>query len=167
MVFCLWFSLQEHSRVQLTLVVFLYSFRFLLGSSIPPQLFHKTPQAPSNVWLWVSASVLVSCWVAPLTGQLYQALVCKNNRVSLIVSGIGCCLQDGSQVGPVIGWQNEFCVNGLETGNSPDMIHLCNRILISYYKQGHLEICRQINGTMTCLSEVTQHQKKCMVCTHL
>ena len=34
-----------------------------------PQLFHKTPQDLSNVWLWVSVSVWVSCWVDPLRGQ--------------------------------------------------------------------------------------------------
>jgi hypothetical protein len=35
----------------------------------------------------VSVSVCVSCWVEPLRGQ--YAPVCKHNRVSLIVLGIG------------------------------------------------------------------------------
>ena len=33
-------------------------------------LFHKIPQAPPTAWLWVSASVSISCWVEPLRGQL-------------------------------------------------------------------------------------------------
>ena len=39
------------------------------ASTLPPQLFHKTPQGLSNVWLWASASVLGNCWVEPLKEQ--------------------------------------------------------------------------------------------------
>jgi hypothetical protein len=44
--------------------------------------FHKSPQAPSTLWLWVSVSVCVSCWVEPLRGQ--HAPVCNHNRAPLI-----------------------------------------------------------------------------------
>ena len=36
-----------------------------------PQLFQKTSWAWSHVWLRVSTSVSVSCWVEPLRGQLF------------------------------------------------------------------------------------------------
>ena len=65
------------------------------------QCFHKTPRVLSNFWLWVSASVLVSCWVEPLR-ELCSVPVCKHNTVSLILSGIGSCPLDRFQVGPVI-----------------------------------------------------------------
>jgi hypothetical protein len=35
-----------------------------------PLLFHKTSQAPPDVWLWVSASVSIRCWMKPLRRQL-------------------------------------------------------------------------------------------------
>jgi hypothetical protein len=35
-----------------------------------PQLFYKTSRVLSKVWLWVSISVLVNCWVDLLRGQL-------------------------------------------------------------------------------------------------
>lgn len=35
-----------------------------------PQLFHKSPQPSSNVWLWATAPVSVSCLIEPLRGQL-------------------------------------------------------------------------------------------------
>ena len=38
--------------------------------SVLPQLFHKSLQAPPDVWLWVSASVSISCWMKPLRRQL-------------------------------------------------------------------------------------------------
>ena len=33
-----------------------------------------------------------------------DSYVCKHSRVSLVVSGIGVCPWDGSQVGSIIGW---------------------------------------------------------------
>ena len=45
---------------------------------------HKSSQAPSTAL--VSVSVWVICWVEPLRKQ--HSLVCKHNRVSLIVSEI-------------------------------------------------------------------------------
>ena len=76
------------------ILALLVEFLPTLDSSILLQLFHKTFQAQSNIWLWVSASVSVSCWVEPLRGQLCWSPICKHNRVSLIVSGIGSCLRD-------------------------------------------------------------------------
>ena len=46
-------------------------------------LFHKIPKALPSVWLWVSASVSVSCQMKPLRRQLSQAPVCKHTRVIL------------------------------------------------------------------------------------
>ena len=37
-----------------------------LGASICHPPFPKIRQAPPNVWLWVSASLSISCWVKPL-----------------------------------------------------------------------------------------------------
>jgi hypothetical protein len=56
--------------------------------------------------VWISASVSVSNWVEPLWGQLYQAPVCKHNRVSLIVSDIRVCTWGGGVflAGLVIGF---------------------------------------------------------------
>jgi hypothetical protein len=73
------------------------------GPSILP-LIHKSPQPQSSVWLRISASAPVSCWIEPLRRQSCWAPVCKHNRVFFIVSGICACLWDGFQVGPVIGW---------------------------------------------------------------
>ena len=50
----------------------------------------------------MSVSVWVSGWVELLRGQ--HAPVCKNNRESLIILGIGACPWAGSQVGLVRGW---------------------------------------------------------------
>ena len=57
--------------------------------SVLPQLFHKSLQAPPDVWLWVSASVSISCWMKLLRRQFSQGPVCKHSEVSLIVSGDG------------------------------------------------------------------------------
>jgi hypothetical protein len=54
-------------------------------SILPPTLLCHWPLP--NVWLWVSASVSVSCWAEPIREQLCFAPVCKLNRVSLIMSG--------------------------------------------------------------------------------
>jgi hypothetical protein len=48
-----------------------------LAPSILLPLFHRLPQTPHNVWLWVSASVSFSFWVKPLRWQLCWAPVCK------------------------------------------------------------------------------------------
>jgi len=56
-----WFSLWEPSRVQVGLPV-------ALGLSFFLPLFCKTPQVPSNVWVWVSASFSIGSWVEPLKG---------------------------------------------------------------------------------------------------
>ena len=40
-----------------------------------PQLLHKSPRTPSNVGLWVSVSVSVRCWLAPLRGHLYTSCI--------------------------------------------------------------------------------------------
>jgi hypothetical protein len=79
------------------LLVFLGSPYALQGLQSFLLFFHKSPQAPSTVWLCVSASVWVSQWVEPLREQ--HAPVCKHNILSLIVSGIGACPWDGSQIG--------------------------------------------------------------------
>lgn len=45
----------------LTLLAFLWSSHLLQGPQSFPRLFHKSPRPLSKVWLWVSASVSVSC----------------------------------------------------------------------------------------------------------
>ena len=50
---------------ELILLVFLWSSYSIWGPQSFPQLFHKFPKAPSTLWLWVSASVCISCWVEP------------------------------------------------------------------------------------------------------
>ena len=78
-----------------------------LSSCVPQssqQLFHKTPQAPSNVGLWSSASLSIGYWVEPFRGQQCEGLVCKHNSITLIVSGIGSCPLDESQFWPVMCW---------------------------------------------------------------
>lgn len=47
------------------------------------QLFHKCLWPPSNLMLWIAASVSVICRVESLRGQLYKAVVCKRNRTGL------------------------------------------------------------------------------------
>jgi hypothetical protein len=74
----LWFMVQSLRAPKvlgkLTLLVFLWSlYSFLVPQSFP-QLFHKTLQDPSNVWLWVFASTSVSCWVEPFREQLCRLL---------------------------------------------------------------------------------------------
>jgi hypothetical protein len=65
--------------------------------------FRKNPQAPSTVWLWVSTSVWVSCWVESLRGQ--HVTIYKHKSISnTIVLVIGSCLWDGFYVGPIISW---------------------------------------------------------------
>jgi hypothetical protein len=58
---------------ELTVLVFLWSSYPLQGPHYF-LFFCNSPQAPSTVWLWVSVSVWVSCWVESLRGQ--HAPVC-------------------------------------------------------------------------------------------
>jgi hypothetical protein len=85
MFFGSWFSLWKPQGFRLVDSVGL-SVGFLTPSG--PQSFYSfvSPQIPSTVWLWVSASFWVSCYVDPLTGQYTP--VYKHNRVSLTVLGI-------------------------------------------------------------------------------
>lgn len=62
---------------QMILYVFLWYFltHWLLHTFL--SLFHKIPKAPPNVWLWISVSVSIRCWIKPLRGQLCQSPICK------------------------------------------------------------------------------------------
>jgi hypothetical protein len=51
-----------------------------------PKLFPKGPWPPSNLMVWVAASVLVSCCVESVRGQLCKASDCKNNRWAGLLS---------------------------------------------------------------------------------
>ena len=53
----------------LTLALLMESLPFL-GPPVLPPAFYKTSRVLSKVWLWVSISVLVNCWVDLLRGQL-------------------------------------------------------------------------------------------------
>jgi hypothetical protein len=89
-----------------------------------PHIFHKSPQAPSVVCLWVSASLRISCWEELLRVQPCQSPVCKHNTVLLIVPGIGAYRWDGFQVRLVIGWLAFPSVSAL----SPVIPFLIDRI---------------------------------------
>lgn len=89
---------------QLPLLFFLWSPYILLVPQFFPYFFNKTHSELPTVWLSVSISVSIGCWMEPLRGQLYQAPLCNHNRVSLILSEAGSCPWEGSQFGPVIGW---------------------------------------------------------------
>ena len=52
------------------------------------------------VWIWVSASFSVICWVEVLRGH---TVCCKHIKLSLIPSGTGAYPWEGSQVGPITG----------------------------------------------------------------
>lgn len=58
-----WVSLWEPRWVWLTLLTFLWSFYPFWVPQPFPQLFHKTSQVLSNVWLLASASVSIGCSV--------------------------------------------------------------------------------------------------------
>ena len=59
----------------LTLLVFLsVSITFN-----PHPVVHKSSRTPSNVYLWVSESLSISCWVVPLRGQLWLDPVGRDN----------------------------------------------------------------------------------------
>lgn len=88
----------------------------------------------SNVLLWASAFVFIDCWVESLRIQLCLAPVCKDNRVLLVMSGMGSYSWDGSvsalflslhflKIGQILG--QGFCtwvVSYVSTG-SPVLIH--------------------------------------------
>jgi hypothetical protein len=70
MFFGWWVYFWEPQRSRLVdSVGLLVEFLFPLGPQSFLLFFHKSPQAPSTVWPWVSASVWVSCWVEPLRWQ--------------------------------------------------------------------------------------------------
>jgi hypothetical protein len=64
------------------------------GPTIFPPILSWESQVPSTVWLCVSVSVWISCWMGPLRRQL--APVCTYYKVSLMVLGISACLWDRS-----------------------------------------------------------------------
>jgi hypothetical protein len=71
LIFSWWFSLCEPPKSRLDDSVGLPVES--LSSCVPQssqQLFHKTPQAPSNVGLWSSASLSIGYWVEPFKEQL-------------------------------------------------------------------------------------------------
>lgn len=74
-------SVSESSQGYLT-VGFLWGFLPIQGLQFPPppQAFYICSRPPSNVWLWASVSVSVSCWVEPFRGQLCWAPVSKHNK---------------------------------------------------------------------------------------
>ena len=57
----------------LTLLVFWWSPYPLQVSQSFPQLFHKTLQNPSSIWLWVSVSVSIGSWGETFRGQFLSA----------------------------------------------------------------------------------------------
>jgi len=63
-----------------------------------------SPQAPPNVWPWVSASESAAGWNVSEDSHVRFLSASIREYLSLIVSGIGAYPWDGSQVGPVIGW---------------------------------------------------------------
>ena len=87
-----------------TVFVFVWSLYSFFSLSVIHQVFHKSLQGPSNVWLWLSVSVSIGCWIELLIGQLYYVPACKHNRESLIVSKIGSFMEGMSQLRPVFGW---------------------------------------------------------------
>jgi hypothetical protein len=71
-MYALWLMAQSlrtpYDTGRLTLSVFLWATYSLLGPQ--PYLSSINHHPPSNVWLWVSASVSVSYWIEPSRGQL-------------------------------------------------------------------------------------------------
>jgi hypothetical protein len=81
-----WFWLWERQRSRLVNSFgFPVEFFSCFGSFL--LFFHKSPQPSSIVWLWVSVSVWLSCWVEPLRGQ--YAPVCITNLSMLAFSWTG------------------------------------------------------------------------------
>jgi hypothetical protein len=67
------------------------------GPSILPPTLPLSLCASSSVWLW-PVYLFKSGVGWSLSKESCQTPVCKHNRVSLIMSGIGACLWNGSQV---------------------------------------------------------------------
>ena len=61
---------------KLTLMVFLWNSYPLQGLQSFPLFFHKSPQAPSTVWLWVSMSESAAGWNLTEDNMLLSAPVC-------------------------------------------------------------------------------------------
>jgi hypothetical protein len=45
---------------------------------LAPPFFHRDPQSPPNVWLGVSASVAIRCWIKSLRSDSYARLLYAN-----------------------------------------------------------------------------------------
>lgn len=54
----------------------------LVPTILPPSLQQHSPSS-SNIWLWVCASVSVSCWVNPLWWLLHWSLNYDYSRISI------------------------------------------------------------------------------------
>lgn len=72
---------------------------------------------------------VLDCWVEPLRGQLCYLLVCKYNRMSLIVSGIDTCPLDISYVGSRIVWPVSLsllhCCIPVRTNSGSKILWVC------------------------------------------
>lgn len=78
------------------LVVSLTSLACSLLSLTFPWEFRALP----DIWLWVSESVSICCWMNPLRTQLCLVPVCKHSR---LLSGVDSLPWGVSQVGAIIG----------------------------------------------------------------
>jgi len=68
-------------------------------SILLPTLLQDSPSSS-----WCLAVGLHQLLEEPLRWQLYYVSVCKHSRVSLIESGVGSFMWNGSQIRAVIGW---------------------------------------------------------------
>jgi hypothetical protein len=96
-VFCLCFSLWKALGSRLfDSIGLLVEFLSTLGFPHLPSIFsHKSLQAPSTLWLWVSSTVWLTFCVKPLTGQLSETPVSKHDRISINKSISYFCLSKG------------------------------------------------------------------------
>jgi hypothetical protein len=53
-------------------------FLVLSLNHLAPPFFHRDPQSPPNVWLGVSASVAIRCWIKSLRSDSYARLLYAN-----------------------------------------------------------------------------------------
>jgi hypothetical protein len=81
----------------------LVDFLFILGPSISCQLLHKLPK-PHPMFHSSFLILFQSPAGWSLSEYSYARLLSTSITVSLIVSGVGACPWDRSQVGPVVGW---------------------------------------------------------------
>ena len=63
--------------------MFLWCLWPFCSYNLSPWPFCWISQALHNVWLWLSASVSISCWVKPRWEQLESASIYEYNRISL------------------------------------------------------------------------------------